>query len=144
MPLSLPVTTATLPSSDIPSSCVLVPERPALALWEGGCGRRSRAGSRDDRPSTRPSTALWSGGDSTPWPPESTRSFLENAAVPILSSGARDLALAASDEGVKGLDDSGVEGRWRCLGEEPLPDHVGPLGGGPRSVRLPRLEVPPI
>ena len=56
----------------------------------------------------------------------------------------RDLALAPGDESVDRLGDRRVHRRLLVLGEELLPDPVGPFRGGPRAVRLPRLEVAPV
>src|SRR5947207_14133593 len=55
-----------------------------------------------------------------------------------------DLALASRDERVEGRDDGRVQ-RWgHRVGQELLPDGVGPLRCGSLAVRLPGLEVAPI
>src|SRR4051812_48112067 len=144
MPLSLPVTTATLPSSDIRSSSVPFLDRPGLPLQNAdvvhgsgarvgativvpGAARARYGRSRILRPGPR-----WNG--SSP----------KNGGIPIHSSAARDLAFAPRDEGIEGLDDGRVERGRRRLCEESLPDRVRAFSRGPRSVRLPRLEVPPV
>ena len=55
-----------------------------------------------------------------------------------------DLALPPVDEGVQLGRDRRLERRCLELGQEGLPDPVGSLGGGPRAVLVPGLEVAPV